>query len=68
MCRVALHVEVKEKFLMDDGVRIRVRPATGEAEKIRGLGYMGLLAYGTHHQRHHWHLVRGQHPHSHGEE
>ena len=34
-----------------------------EAVKIRALGYMGLLAYGQHHQRHHWHLVNGKHPH-----
>jgi hypothetical protein len=34
-----------------------------ETAKIRALGYMGLLAYGQHHQRHHWHLVRGRHPH-----
>ncbi|MCS3676396.1 hypothetical protein GGP72_000292 [Salinibacter ruber] len=34
-----------------------------EVDKIRGLGYIGLLAYGQHHQRHHWHLVRGAHPH-----
>lgn len=34
-----------------------------DVEKIRALGYMGLLAYGQHHQRHHWHLVRGQQPH-----
>jgi hypothetical protein len=37
--------------------------APDEIAKIRGLGYMGLLAYGSHHQRHHWHLVQGQHPH-----
>ena len=34
-----------------------------ETAKIRALGYMGLLAYGQHHQRHHWHLVNGKHPH-----
>jgi carbohydrate-selective porin OprB len=37
-----------------------------DTAKIRALGYMGLLAYGQHHQRHHWHLVKGKHPHSHG--
>ena len=37
-----------------------------ETAKIRALGYMGLLAYGQHHQRHHWQLVRGKHPHQHG--
>lgn len=37
-----------------------------DTDKIRALGYMGLLAYGNHHQRHHWHLVKGQHPHATG--
>jgi hypothetical protein len=37
-----------------------------ETAKIRALGYMGLLAYGQHHQRHHWHLVQGKHPHHNG--
>jgi len=43
-----------------------LRVTTGnpsETAKIRALGYMGLLAYGQHHQRHHWHLVTGKHPH-----
>lgn len=38
-------------------------PDPQEVDKLRGLGYIGLLAYGKHHQRHHWHLVRGGHPH-----
>jgi len=42
--------------------------APDEINKIRALGYMGLLAYGQHHQRHHWHLVKGKHPHRHGEQ
>ncbi len=48
----------------DDAYVLRVTtPDSPEVEKIRGLGYIGLLAYGQHHQRHHWHLVRGAHPH-----
>jgi len=35
----------------------------GEVEKIRGLGYIGLLAYGAHHQQHHWMLLGGENPH-----
>jgi len=31
-----------------------------EVEKIRALGYIGLLAEGTHHQRHHWMIATGQ--------
>ncbi|HKJ30679.1 MAG TPA: hypothetical protein VKA34_02575 [Balneolales bacterium] len=33
-----------------------------EVEKIRALGYIGILAYGTHHQRHHWMIVNGINP------
>ena len=52
-----------------DGASYVLRVTTedaAEVAKIRALGYMGLLAYGQHHQRHHWHLVRGQRPHAHG--
>lgn len=31
-----------------------------EADKIRGLGYIGLMAYGAHHQRHHWAMATGK--------
>jgi hypothetical protein len=34
-----------------------------DVEKIRALGYVDLLAYGSHHQHHYWHLVRGRRPH-----
>lgn len=45
---------------------LRATDPSGEvAQKIRALGYIGLLAYGAHHQRHHWMLVRGQMPSSH---
>lgn len=36
--------------------------ASGEA-KIRGLGYIGLMATGAHHQRHHWMIATGRSPH-----
>ncbi|MGA9588894.1 MAG: hypothetical protein WBV11_03595 [Salegentibacter sp.] len=32
---------------------------TSEVEKIRGLGYIGLLAEGAHHQLHHWMIATG---------
>ncbi len=32
--------------------------------KIRGLGYIGLMAYGTHHQSHHWAMATGKNPHA----
>jgi len=34
-----------------------------EIDKIRGLGYIGLLAIGNHHQPHHWSMAKGQNPH-----
>ena len=34
-----------------------------EVDKIRGLGYIGLMAYGTHHQPHHWSMATGHNPH-----
>lgn len=34
-----------------------------DAAKIRGLGYIGLMATGAHHQRHHWMIATGRSPH-----
>ncbi len=31
-----------------------------EIEKIRALGYIGILAEGAHHQKHHWMIATGQ--------
>jgi hypothetical protein len=39
-------------------------PSGTDADKIRGLGYIGLLAYGPHHQHHHWMMVQGNTPHA----
>jgi hypothetical protein len=36
-----------------------------EVAKIRGLGYIGILASGAHHQAHHWAIARGFNPHQH---
>ncbi len=38
---------------------------TAEVNKIVGLGYIGLMAYGNHHQPHHWLMATGGSPHSH---
>ncbi|WP_299195551.1 hypothetical protein [uncultured Amphritea sp.] len=35
-----------------------------EISKIRGLGYIGVMAYGTHHQLHHWAMASGENPHA----
>ncbi|ADE14512.1 hypothetical protein Nhal_1361 [Nitrosococcus halophilus Nc 4] len=34
-----------------------------EVDKIRGLGYAGLMAYGEHHLPHHWFITQGKAPH-----
>jgi hypothetical protein len=36
-----------------------------EVAKIRGLGYIGAMATGAHHQSHHWSMVKGENPHHH---
>lgn len=40
-------------------------PNPAEVAKIRGLGYIGILATGAHHQAHHWAMARGMDPHHH---
>lgn len=40
--------------------------AVGEdVERIRGLGFIGLMTVGMHHQAHHLALAKGQNPHAH---
>jgi len=34
-----------------------------DVNKIRGLGYIGVMAYGSHHQVHHWAMPTGSNPH-----
>jgi len=34
-----------------------------DVDKIRGLGYIGLMAYGNHHQPHHYSMAKGSNPH-----
>ncbi|HEX3034586.1 MAG TPA: hypothetical protein VHT73_05545 [Thermodesulfobacteriota bacterium] len=34
-----------------------------EVDKIRGLGYGGIMAYGKHHLSHHWKIVSDKDPH-----
>ncbi|MDG2354146.1 MAG: hypothetical protein P8L86_04970 [Gammaproteobacteria bacterium] len=35
-----------------------------DVAKIRGLGYVGVMAYGNHHQPHHWAMASGENPHA----
>jgi hypothetical protein len=38
-------------------------PNPAEVDRLRGLGYIGVMALGAHHQVHHWGMVRGASPH-----
>jgi len=38
-------------------------PDPDDAERIRGLGYIGIMATGAHHQLHHWMIATGANPH-----
>jgi hypothetical protein len=50
---------------IDAGYELKVTGLDlSDAVKIRGLSYIGLLAYGKHHQPHHWAIATGSHPHS----
>ena len=35
-----------------------------EVSRLRGLGYIGVMAVGTHHQSHHWGMANGSNPHN----
>jgi hypothetical protein len=35
-----------------------------EISRLRGLGYIGIMAVGEHHQGHHWGMVKGSNPHN----
>lgn len=47
--------------LLPDGVRMTVTsPDKDQAVKLKALGFIGILALGAHHQRHHLMMARGQ--------
>lgn len=54
------HFSVSET---DGGAIFTVRVPPQDAEKLRGLGFIGVMSHGMHHQEHHWIIARGEHPH-----
>lgn len=51
----------------DEGVTLDVTAGDeAGARKIRGLGYIGLMATGSHHTEHHWAIATGRMPHGAG--
>ncbi|MFC3851919.1 hypothetical protein ACFOSD_03570 [Salinispirillum marinum] len=50
----------------EDGVVLRVTAEdSASVLQIRGLGFMGFMTYGNHHQPHHWAMARGEEIHEH---
>ncbi|HLJ19723.1 MAG TPA: hypothetical protein VKU84_05970 [Stellaceae bacterium] len=47
----------------DGGAVLTVRPPAKDMEKLRGLGFIGVLVRGMHHQMHHLMIARGEAPH-----
>jgi hypothetical protein len=50
---------------IDGGASLTVTPPDAKSKaKLRGLGFIGVLASGMHHQQHHWMIAKGQNPHN----
>ena len=54
------------QVVKNNGVYILITTSENpnDTSKIRGLGYIGLMVYGNHHQPHHWAMATGKNPHS----
>jgi len=48
---------------MEGGAVLTVRVPEADLRKLRGLGFMGVMTRGMHHQAHHLAIARGDHPH-----
>jgi P2-related tail formation protein len=47
----------------DTGATLTVTTPASEVQKLRGLGFIGVLTHGMHHQMHHLMIARGGDPH-----
>jgi hypothetical protein len=47
----------------NDGADLTVVVPAKDAGKLRGLGFLGVMTHGMHHQEHHLMIARGGHPH-----
>jgi len=52
--------EMKAKEEDEEWTIIVTTTKTSEVDKIRALGYIGILTEGAHHQLHHWMIATGQ--------
>jgi hypothetical protein len=47
----------------DSGATLTVLTPAKDAGRLRGLGFIGVMTHGMHHQMHHLMLARGENPH-----
>ena len=48
---------------IEGGASLTVHPPAKDLDKLRGLGFFGVLTLGMHHQVHHLMIARGENPH-----
>jgi hypothetical protein len=49
--------------VIPNGAQLTVLVPVADVARLRGLGFIGVLASGMHHQMHHLMLARGEDPH-----
>lgn len=52
-----------EAVATDSGANMTVRVPAADLAKLKGMGFMGVMTRGMHHQEHHLMIARGEHPH-----
>jgi len=45
------------------GVLVVKPPQAADMAKLHGLGFIGIMTMGMHHQEHHWNIAKGGQPH-----
>jgi hypothetical protein len=48
---------------IEGGASLTVHPPAKDLDRLRGLGFFGVMTLGMHHQMHHLMIARGQNPH-----
>lgn len=48
---------------IEAGATLTVRPSSRDMAKLQGLGFIGVMTRGMHHQEHHLMIARGENPH-----
>ena len=52
-----------ESSVVEEGATLTALPPAKDLVKLRGLGFIGVMARGMHHPQHHLMLARGENPH-----